>query len=321
MSRAGTVSDVATRDLCAYSRDALDRPLVAPAELLVALPCDNGIVLGAFQRASELQNSGVGVASTVTKRGSGGGEFAVGTGTVWLQLALSNVGAVTDASPNRLLNRHVRPLLRALTQCGVQAHYFDRDWVSVSKRPVASIAFSHDAASGRAMVEAAIAVSTPFSVRTRASTRGPPTATLAEVMGMADRTAVANAILASYTNAYGANVSVVHAVPRSSSIASEDSERPWDATFNEAIGIVGAACNEHGSVSVGGEWMVSRDAHARLERELSCLAEGGTFDERTIGACVDGQLAAPGVALFGVRSLHSIRDITLKAWHARKRNR
>lgn len=321
MCQGRAVTNVATRDLCAYSRDALDRPLVAPAEVLVALPCDNGVVLGAFQRASELQNSNVGVTGAVTKRGSGGGEFAVATGTVWLQLALSNVGAVTDASPNRLLNRHVRPLLRALTQCGVPAHYFDRDWVSVSKRPIASIAFSHDATSGRAMVEAAIAVSTPFSVRTRASTRGAPTATLAEVMGTADRAAVANAILASYTSAYGTNVSVVHAVPLSSSLGNDRNERAWDATCNEAIGSVGAACDEHGSVSIGGEWMISRDAHAKLERELSRLAQAGRFDDLTIGACIDTELAAPGVALFGVRSLQSIREVVLEAWRAQQRNR
>jgi hypothetical protein len=40
-----------------------------------------------------------------------------------------------------LLNRNVRPFLRAFTRAGAMAHYFGREWISLRKRPAALLGF------------------------------------------------------------------------------------------------------------------------------------------------------------------------------------
>src|SRR4051812_5889426 len=113
---------LAVADLAARSRASLDRRLLHPAELLVAVPGDEGLVFGLHQRASEVPERG-GLA--MHRRGSGGAEARVGTGTVWLQLALAGSSVLVPCPPDRLINRYVRPLLAAITKLGVLAHYFD----------------------------------------------------------------------------------------------------------------------------------------------------------------------------------------------------
>ena len=127
-------------ELAAISRTALDRPLHCAAELVIGVPADDAIVLGAMQRFSELAQVTVDPDVLVTRRGSGGAESRVGPGTVWMQLALASPSALVPCEPGRLINRYVRPLLRALAKVGALAHYFDRDWVSASKMPVAATA-------------------------------------------------------------------------------------------------------------------------------------------------------------------------------------
>ena len=198
----------------------------------------------------------------------------------------------------------MRPLLRAITKVGVLAHYFDRDWVSGQKRPVAAVAFAHDATSGRAFVEAIVAVSTPFAVRRRASTMGKEPATLAELGASADALTVARAIVASYQEAYSAAHGELSTSPLE--VAPVIDEPPWAATSNEAIGLVGAGRDAQGRLRLGGELMVSRDALARLEAALETPPDD-------LGALLDATLGAPGVALFGVRSLRSLRDLLASA--------
>jgi hypothetical protein len=92
--------------------------------------------------------------------------------------------------------------------------------------------------------------------------------------------------------------------------AEEDprSELPWAATRDEAIGVVAAGRDREGRMRVGGELMASRDAIARLEREIA-LAAG---DALQLDRAVD-TLAAEGVAMLGVRDLRSIRDVIADA--------
>ncbi|HSO33758.1 MAG TPA: hypothetical protein VLT33_14595 [Labilithrix sp.] len=293
-------------ELAALSRSALDRPLLHPAELLVAVPVDEALVIGAHQRASELPAGDPRL--PLRRRGSGGAEARVGTGTLWLQLSLAQSSALVACPPERLLNRYVRPLLRAITRAGVMAHYFERDWVSGAKRPVASIAYAHDATSGRACVEVIVAVATPFTIRARATTMGKEPATLAELGGNGDPRALARAVIAAYEEAYGA---ASGAAPVASALdgAAVLDEPAWSAVVAEAIGLVGAGRDGAGRLRVGGELMVSRDALARLEAGLA----QEPMDAAALGALVDATLGAPGVALFGVRSLGSIRDVILRA--------
>jgi len=300
--RAQVREGLSTLELAGRSRSALDRPLSHPAELLVAVPSDEALVLGAQQRACEAPSE-----LQLVRRGSGGGEARVGPGSLWLQLALAESSSLVPCPPERLVNRYVRPLLRAITKAGVLAHYFERDWVSGAKRPVAAIAFAHDAESGRAFVEAIVAVTTPYAVRARAATMGKTPATLAALGSKLDARALALAVTASYQEAYGAaDGDLSTGVDDPAPVLDEP---PWTATTQEAIGLVGAGRDHGGRLRVGGELMVSRDALARLEVGL----ETPPADHAAIGELVDATLGAPGVALFGVRSLRSIQDVIARA--------
>ncbi len=299
------IDDVPVATLASRSATALDRELRAPGELLVAVPRDEATVLGAFQRPCEAAKA----AAPLFRRGSGGAAARVGSGTVWVQLALVSPDAFVDVDASRLLNRYVRPLLRGLGRAGAAAAWFGRDWVSVSKRPAALVSFGHDARSGRALVEAFIAVTTPFPDRERGAFRGLPPATLHELTGRGDVAALADSIAQAYELEYrGARSD--RASDESNALEIEP-EPPWAATRDEAIGIVAAGPDRTGRLRVGGELMASRDAVARLEDGLAEL--GGAPSTDGVGALVDGTLAAEGAVVFGVRSLASIRDVTLAA--------
>ena len=81
---------------------------------------------------------------------------------------------------------------------------------------------------------------------------------------------------------------------------------PWAATVDEGIGVVGAGPDARGRFRVGGDLLASRDAIGALEASL----EGSKED---VAALVDAALAAPHVALDGVRSLESIARVVLAA--------
>jgi hypothetical protein len=309
--------------VAAASRGALDRRLAHDGELLLATLGDDAIVLGALQRASELGDADD-RARALLRRGSCGAEVAVGPGSLWMQLALIRSDALVRCEPSRLLNRHVRPLLRALTKVGALAHYFDRDWISAGRRPVAMISFAHDVGSGRALVEAVIAVRSPFALRTRPSYLGKAPATLADVGSPVELARLGDAIAEAYGAAYGRTIvdlpnftvervrrEARRSGARKSSPSAEDlrGDPPWAATRVEAIGLVGAGRDRDGRMRVGGELMVSRDAVTSLEARL---AEAGG-DAAAIALAVDGTLGAPDVALVGVRSLASLRDVLVEA--------
>jgi len=295
------------RDLAAASRHALDRPLGAAAELLVGVPTDEAVVLGAYQRSSELE-AATARAQPRSRRGSGGAETRVGPGTVWMQLSLAEPSALVACEPSRLLNRYVRPLVRAITKLGATAQYGDRDFVSAlrggARAPVAYVAFAHDAQTKRALVEAIVAVSTPFAVRDRASYLGRAPSTLEALGAVGDVDRAANAILAAYADAYEA-LAIVDAVPACKEAAEIEQEAPWTATEREAIGVVGAGRDRAGALRIGGELMVSRDVLAAAERAVDRAT-----NEHDIDRALD-RLASGDVALLGVRSLRSLRACVL----------
>jgi len=307
---------VDVRALAAWSRRGLDRPLAHEGELLVARASDSAVVLGALQRSTELDAVPAALSPDVIviRRGSGGAEASVSPGTIWMQLALAHSGALTPCEPGRLLNRYVRPLLRALTKIGALARYFDRDWISVKRRPVAMIAFAHDATTGRALVEAIVGVTAPFALRERASYLGKPPATLAELGVVADSSRIATAIVDAYRAAYGEALAIVdHAAVSADAEELEPLEPPWASSREDAIGLVGAGRDHAGGMRIGGELMVSRDAVGRLESRLASLSAAEATKEKIERALAD-TLQAPGVALVGVRSLDALRDALLDAF-------
>jgi len=247
------------------------------------------------------------------RRGSGGAEVRLGEGSVHLVLSLAHPASLVACDEKRIVNRYVRPLLRALGKAGgtgSPAHYFGRDWVSVAHAPVAWVGFGHDAGTRRTFVEAVVAVRVPFAVGARASFRGNAPSTL-EAVG---RSSVDSAHLAeAIVEAYARDTTVAHvgAPPPAPAIADlrDAREPPWAATTEEAIGTLGAGPDARGVFRVGGDLLVSRDALARLEERVAVASD----DE--LPAIVDATLAAPGVALEGVRSLASVLDVVLRARH------
>ena len=300
-----------------HSLAALDRPLAPSlvAELWVAIASSEALVLGAFQR-------GAGIAATglpLLRRGSGGPEVRIGPGTIHIALALSHPGALVPCDEHRIVNRSVRPLLRGLTKAGSLAHFFGRDWVSVGHRPVGWVGFAHDTGSRRTVLEAFIAVQTPFALDQRPSFLGKSHGTLDVIAGHAlNAQRIADAIVESYVAASSGEVAEVSAAagtertPVAAEKRHEDAraDPPWTAMRAEAIGPVGAGRDARGNFRVGGDLLVSRDALARLETRIDATADP------QIGAIVDETLGAPGVALDGIRSLKSVRDAILDARHA-----
>ena len=298
--------------LAAWSQSALDRPLAHDAELLVVEPSDSAIALGALQRVSEVA-AHLAPNDVVLRRGSCGAEARVGPGTLWMQLALARPSVLVACEPTRILNRYVRPLLHALAKVGALAHYFDRDWISLEKHPIGMITFAHDATSGRALVEAILAVESPFALRPRGSYLGKAPATIAELSAKVDLPRLAGAIADAYATAYDRTLAPLDQAALGSSLArAEPRDAAWTATRDEAIGLVGAGRDASGRMRIGGELMASRDAIARLEERLA--ASPTPPDAAAIGRAVDESLQARGVALVGVRSLLSLRDALVEAF-------
>jgi hypothetical protein len=311
--------------MAAYSRSALDRPLRCSAELCVAVACDHASLLGAFQRGRG-RGDDTARRGPLVRRGSGGPLVLVGDGTVHVALALAHPGALVSADETRIVNRLVRPLLRALNgalgpRC--PAHFFGRDWVSVAHRPAAWVGFAHDATTRRTLFEAFVAVRAPFAAGDRLSFRGRLPGTLEAIAGVAvDPARVAAAIIEAYSREAGEVVveppgdspaRLGSDGPGDGSSAQGDEPRdepPWAATCEEVIGTVGAGPDADATFRVGGDLLVSRDALARLEQRAAHAPD----DE--LGAVVDEILTAPGVALDGVKSLASVRDVIARARHA-----
>jgi hypothetical protein len=294
-------------EIARHSRLSLDRPLGHAGELWVAVATDEAVLLGAFQRGA-----GMGAGVPLMRRGSGGPDVFVGGGTVHVALALAHPGALTSCDERRIVNRSVRPLLRALARTGSLAHFFGRDWVSVEHRPAAWVGFAHDSTTRRTLFEAFVSVRVPFTNGERASFLGKAPGSLESIAGRpVDSFQIAEAVVDAYRTAYDAEAASLP-VPALGARGSEASSQadlrgdpPWVATCEEAIGTLGVGPDARGVLRIGGDLLVSRDALARLE---SRLARG---DDP--GHAVDETLAAPGVALDGVRSLKSVRDLIDRA--------
>jgi hypothetical protein len=305
-------------EIAEHSRSALDRRLVCDAELWLAVATDEARIWGAFQRVAEPHpHAGsateVGPALPGLRRGSGGPEVLVGPGTVHVALALANPASLVASDEKRIVNRCVRPLLRALTATGSPAAFFGRDWISISKLPGAWVGFGHDAATRRTLFEAFVAVASPFALPGRGSFRGKIPGSLQSIAGRAlDPARIARAVADAY--AEGNDVVTLEPTPTDPNIGSAtelSSDPPWAATCEEAIGVVGAGPDARGVFRVGGDLLASRDALARLESRTALLPEG------EIGAAVDEILLAPGVALDGIRTLGSLRDVIVQARRSR----
>ncbi|MBV9946546.1 MAG: hypothetical protein JOZ69_06840 [Myxococcales bacterium] len=299
--RAGRQSAQA---IASHSRAALDRTLARPAELWVAIAEEDARLLGAFQRGAGFARAG-----RLLRRGSGGPDVLLAEGTIHVALALAHPAALVPADARRLVNRLVRPLLRALTKSGAGvAHFFGRDWVSLARRPAAWVGFAHDAGEGRALFEAFVGVRAPFAPSGRASFRGASPGSLEAIAGRTfDPALLCDAIVEAYAEGADAEAAVLPPLTASAPAEDPTTDRPWAATAEEAIGTIGAGPDARGVFRVGGDLLVSRDALAALEARAASAPLGD------MGRLVDATLGAPGVALDGVRSLESVRSVIVRA--------
>jgi hypothetical protein len=300
---------IAAHELAARSRTALDAPLEEDAELWLAEPADEAVLLGCFQRGCEVTDT-----RPLARRGSGGAAVLVGPGSLWLGLALAHPAALVACDASKLLNRHVRPLLRALTKVGCDARYFGRDWVSIKHRPGAALGFAHDAQSGRSFVEALIAVRTPFALGARGSFLGHEPGTLESIVGNAiDVARLRDAIVGAYGTTYERTTrSLALATPPL--VKDEEELRadpPWRATREEALGVIAAGPDARGVLRLGGELLASRDAVANVERDVAALGRGASPTE--VERIVTRAFTAPGVATLGVRSFARVSDVLVHA--------
>jgi hypothetical protein len=306
-------------DFSLHSWRNFEAPLRAAAKLVVATFDEEATVLGAFQRTSEISCERKADARIV-RRCSGGAAVRVGRGTLYVALALPSASALVPCEPSRILNRYVRPLLKGLARMGAGASYFDRDWISVGHRPVAQVGFAHDALTGHAVVEAFVCVRGSFSDR-RPSFLGKDPGSLESVVGRAfDLARLGDSIEAAYETAFDVTIDRTRGwIAREETLSPSDAggvlcdDLPWQATIDEAIGIVAAGHDMAGHMRIGGELMVSRDAIARLEVRLDALGTQANVSNDDVAEIVCAELAAPGVALAGVRDLASIVDVVVRA--------
>jgi hypothetical protein len=302
---------VSASRILAASRIALGHAAAMPhdAELWVSTCADDGVALGAFQRARGLRLDDAAAAMPRARRGSGGPAVLLAPETLHVALVLSRVDALTDCDAPRLVNRYVRPLLRGLTRAGFLAHYFDRDWVSVARRPAAWVGFAHDATTGCAVVEAFVATRESFAPDAeRASFLGKVPVTLEEVAGHdVDVRAVIAAIEGAYAAAYGRELVHEGTLPAPAPDPRDvPLDPPWLATVEETIGTLGAGPDAAGAMRVGGDLLASADAILALERALAAALQD---TDAEIARMVDEALDAPGVTLFGVRERASLVDV------------
>ncbi len=285
----------------------MDVLLTSTAELWVSTAQDDGIFVGALQRGCDVEKND----APVFRRASGGPAISIGRGNVHLALALAHPAALVACDAPRLVNRYVRPLMRALSSFGEKTPYFGRDWLSAQHRPLAWVGFAHDSISKRALFEAVVGVDAPWSLdRNRASFLGKSEITMSEANARAiSSESVAEAIASEYAKAFSGERAAAPEI-EASALAVEDDPK-WAAEIDEAIGVVAAGRDRHSRVRVGGQFLASRDAIARLEAKIT------TFDSQTslseIGAAVDAELARPEIALHGIKSLLSVRDAIARA--------
>jgi len=310
------VGDTRAVDVTRLGAPRLLHSTKAEALALVAPIVGEGIALGAFQRVrstldlARLEGSGM----SVVRRATGGPALRVGRGHVFVALELRGPDALGGvADPGRALNRHVRPILRALTSLGdVAATSGGRDLILARGVPIAWVGVGHERATRRTTLEAIINVTRSFALDPALDLahgaiaprfNGATPTTLEETLGRkVDPAEVVEAILQELTAAAGGDAAKL-ALPSLPTTRVNPDELPFTAMVEEAIGLLGALV-ERNAVVVGGDLMASSDALAELgQRALS-------LDHDGLGAAIDATLGAEsGALLLGVRSLESIRKV------------
>lgn len=251
--------------------------------------------LRALQTAGDVGAQASGASAILAVRRHGGGKaVALGPGIVRVAFRFAMDGRVAPDA-DRILNRAVRPVLRALRTLTPLAHYFGRDVVSLKvagrRHDVGAVGFGHDASAGTAVFEAFLGV-----------TRGPRAdlVSLATLLPGLTSQALVDRLRASFadegaTNESLAPLPVIAAGP------------PWDVVRETPFARIGASASP---LSVGGDFFVSRDFLDPLNERLRALHPGAS------AAAVRAVFAvAPhdGQVLIGVPTLDDLADTVSNA--------
>ena len=303
---------VTAEESAAYSRSSLDRALDGDAELTVVEITSSATVLGAFQRAVRGVDSASDSVPRV-RRGSGGTTIEVRPGTLHVVLALRHPAALVSCDPRRVINRYVRPLLRALTKSGAQAHYFGRDWVSAGHKPVAIVGCAHDSTTRRTTFEAFVATEDALVAagERRPSFLGKEPTSLAAILGrQVDVTALRQRVIDAYASLTEHDRVTEPLLQTSASDPHVTEEPPWTAQVEEAMGFLGAGRDRDGIFRFGGDLLASRDAVERMAKRVAELVEPSVD---AVGQVVDEELGPTSVLVDGVRDLKNVRQVLVLA--------
>lgn len=261
----------------------------------------DGILRGAFESNTRSEDG------PIYRRASGGRSVRLSHGCVYVALALPTpTAAGPDVNGGNLLNRLLRPLLRALTGEGALAHYFGRDWIAVAKRPAGTVSFAHQRGSGRTVVEAFLGISQSVALSpAHPSYLGKLPDSIERLAGrplLEERVAerIAHAYAVSYGFEWTAHEWPTSEAPRLGA------EPPWQVTAEEPIGLVGARRDPSGALRLGGELMISHDVLAGLTSWLDSATSESDIDD-ALATCLSGT----EVALFGLRDLSAIKRLVL----------
>ncbi len=302
------------------------------ASLVVAPLAGKAIALGRFQRAAssiDLEGAKTG-GHLIVRRATGGPALLVGDGQLYVGLKLPSarsLGGIDDVA--RALNRHVRPLLRALSSFGSVASWTGRDVVFVRNLPIAWVGIRHVRATGAIGIEAIIATRASFELpppldlafgaiapRFRGRTPAPLEAVYGRTL---DEATLASRIVEAYAERAGSElqapiVTVMPERPPEGMLLPDLDQPPFVAMVEESIGLLGAVIHED-SVALGGDLMVSDDVLDPLGRTLFRLGADAT--PASLGQAINATLApTAGALLVGVRRLDSFEKLIRAAWQA-----
>jgi hypothetical protein len=198
------------------------------------IPGEEMILLGAFQRSGDVTST-----LALRRRRSGGTAVRIGPGMVWFQEPFTGI------EPGKILNRTVRPLLAWLSKkTSRPVRYLARDWIAIDGRPVGIVAFAYESKTDRGLFEAFVSARSLVTMGARPSYRGKEPMTL---------------------DVDPEKLVEERVVFESSAV---DDDPPWEATAEDAIGLVGAGRDRRGVMRAGGEWMGSTDVdHAAGESD------------------------------------------------------
>ena len=297
-----TRREVSAREIATRSWNVLTAPREHLATLTVATVAagQGAVLLGRFQRLGDALDFHPDAARL--RRASGGTHLWLAEGSVHVLLALASPDALVACTPASLVNRHVRPVLRA-----IGGAYFGRDWIAGARAgeggsarvPIGFAGFAHQASTGRSALEVVLPASAGWCDPARASHRGLTPAHLDEPARHVEAT------VAAYEAAFGAADRVRSDGAGLGDEAPLVDPTPWAVSAAEAMGPVRAGRDAGGVLQLGGELFASVD---RLE-PLGALVDA---DPAAAGALVDAAFTAGGV-IVGVNDLARLRDVLLEA--------